>query len=294
MSPSPPPAPVRIKSVRRRMRGGSQAHLVECWDGTLYVAKFAGNPQGTRTLINEWICYRLLQRIGVCTPDLQVLELTDETVQRTPDFHFTTRTTIPIATGLHLGSRCPADPEKVAIFDILPTNLLAQLVNRKDFWKMLAVDVLTGQADSRQVIFIRDRRLKPAQFQAYFIDHGYAFGGSEWNIRDSALAGRYHNPTVYVDAHTCTALNIAVCSLEEFSEQDFYQCLAETPEEWWQLQDVDAIAALWLQLQRRQSRLRTLLDTALRDLRDKNQFRSALARETPDNDLSIRDSRRIA
>ena len=37
----------------RRMRGGSQAHLLRCSDGEYYVVKFQNNPQGARTLANE-------------------------------------------------------------------------------------------------------------------------------------------------------------------------------------------------------------------------------------------------
>jgi hypothetical protein len=48
-------APIKITSLIRRMCGGSQAQLVQGDDGHSYVCKFVGNPQGTRTLINEWI-----------------------------------------------------------------------------------------------------------------------------------------------------------------------------------------------------------------------------------------------
>jgi hypothetical protein len=40
---------VTIARLIRRMRGGSQAQLVEGSDGHLYVATFLGNPQGHRT-----------------------------------------------------------------------------------------------------------------------------------------------------------------------------------------------------------------------------------------------------
>src|ERR1700721_107528 len=37
----------------RRMRGGSQAHLLRCSDGEYYVVKFQNNPKGTRILANK-------------------------------------------------------------------------------------------------------------------------------------------------------------------------------------------------------------------------------------------------
>ena len=60
------------------MRGGSQAHLVEAEDGCFFVAKFAGNPQGNRTLINEWITGQLMNQVGICTPVIRILQLPEE------------------------------------------------------------------------------------------------------------------------------------------------------------------------------------------------------------------------
>jgi len=37
----------------RRMRGGSQAHLMRASDGAFYVVKFQNNPQSPRVLANE-------------------------------------------------------------------------------------------------------------------------------------------------------------------------------------------------------------------------------------------------
>src|SRR3954470_380979 len=68
--------PVEIIQTIRRMRGNSQAHLVEGSDGHFYVAKFMGNPQGTRTLINEWFTHQLFRQFGISTPSLRVLRLT--------------------------------------------------------------------------------------------------------------------------------------------------------------------------------------------------------------------------
>ena len=55
---------IAIREVLRRMRGGSQPFLVQGEDDRFYVAKFAGNPQGDRTLINEWAAHRVLQQLG--------------------------------------------------------------------------------------------------------------------------------------------------------------------------------------------------------------------------------------
>ena len=47
--------PIQATRLIRKMRGGAQAHLLECDDGHFYVVKFRNNPQHRRILINEWI-----------------------------------------------------------------------------------------------------------------------------------------------------------------------------------------------------------------------------------------------
>ena len=152
--------PIEIRSVIRRMRGGSQAQLIEAADGRHYVVKFVGNPQGTRTLINEWIAYTALHRLGVSTPPLRILRLTDAVIAKTAnlDFHAGSRQS-PIEAGFHLGSLCPVNPEQIAIFDFLPEKLIGHIVNLTDFAKALVIDKLLGQIDQRQAVFTRERSL---------------------------------------------------------------------------------------------------------------------------------------
>src|SRR3954447_19037736 len=132
---------VRITRVIRRMRGGSQAQLVQGDDGQYYVAKFTGNPQGTRTLINEWITAQLLRKLNVSTPPLVVLQLKDELVESAEGLYFTVGDRrIRIGAGLHLGSLCPVDPVATAILDFLPQHLIHKVVNLADFAKLLVLD----------------------------------------------------------------------------------------------------------------------------------------------------------
>src|SRR5260370_30420031 len=51
----------------RRMRGGSQAHLMRCSDGNYDVVKFQDNPQHRRVLVNELLGTRLAALIGLPT-----------------------------------------------------------------------------------------------------------------------------------------------------------------------------------------------------------------------------------
>jgi hypothetical protein len=172
------------------MTGPSQAHLVEAEDGCFFVAKFAGNPQGNRTLINEWITGQLMNRVGICTPAIRILQL-PEKIYRGGVFFQAGDRRIPIPQTLHLGSQCPVNPEKTLIFDFLPGKLLPQ-VNLADFPKAFVLDTWLYKTDRRQAIFVRDQN--PAsvlKFRAYLIDHGMSFDGNQWELANAPTFDRY-------------------------------------------------------------------------------------------------------
>jgi hypothetical protein len=62
-------APKVIEAVQqiRRMRGGSQAHLMRASDGFFYIVKFQNNPQHVRVLANEFFASRLGRWLGLPT-----------------------------------------------------------------------------------------------------------------------------------------------------------------------------------------------------------------------------------
>jgi hypothetical protein len=123
---------IDIKRIVRPMRGGTQARLVEGADGRFYVAKFAGNPQGNRTLINEWITQFILSHLGISTPPLRILRLPEQL--RNEDLYFSVgNRRIPVEGEWHLGSLCPVNPETHVIFDFLPVKFLQNVSNLDDF-----------------------------------------------------------------------------------------------------------------------------------------------------------------
>ncbi|MDQ2948311.1 MAG: hypothetical protein M3Y27_20640 [Acidobacteriota bacterium] len=184
--------PVKIVKVVRRLRGGSQAFLVRASDGVSYVAKFSGNPQGNRTLINECMANHLLSLLSVATPDLVILRLDDRCEGR-EELYFSMDRRVPITSGLHLGSKCPVAPDTVAIFDFLPRTLVSRVTNLDDVGVVFAFDQWIAHDDKRQFIFARQPNPKesPAKepkqkngsgFKAWAIDNGKCFGG-DWAFR---------------------------------------------------------------------------------------------------------------
>jgi len=251
---------VDINRIVRRMRGGSQAYLVEGNDGRFYVAKFAGNPQGNRTLINEWITTHLLQRLNVSTPSLVVLRLDRQTRKAAESLCFQLGTrSIAIEPGLHIGSLCPVDPTLKPIYDFLPQSFLAKISNLPDFAKTLVVDVFLAQADLRQAIFVRDGSKHSLALRAYFIDHGRALGGSTWELRDLHSHRFYWDRRIYSIMDTASIAEIALRSLATITEGELCRMMQDVPREWFAPGDHAALERLITLLQRRKDRLPSLV-----------------------------------
>ena len=262
---------VAIKRIIRRMRGGSQPYLVQGSDDLFYVAKFAGNPQGTRTLINEWITGRLLETLGVSTPPVRILSL-DHTVSEEEEFCFLTGSKKQrITARLHFGSQCPVNPLETMIMDFITQPMLPKVANLQEFAFLFAADQWLGQTDRRQAIFIRERKGSPAFLRAYFIDQGMCLGGNHWAFYDSPLYGRYVNHSIYDQLNMSAECSQAVSQIQQLSEDAIYAAAAMLPPEWFAEGDHAALAQLLSALEKRRRSLPYLVQQAIQSLSTKNQ-----------------------
>ncbi len=260
---------IPIQSIERRLRGGAQALLVRDSSGKAYVAKCVGNPQGTRTLINEWIVSRLLKHLRFSTPEVHALR-----VERgipgdgLLEFHMGGRN-VPVADGVHFGSLCPVDPERKAIFDFLPSRLLYKVANLPDLLMAYAFDKWVNQTDARQVIFIRERCAEqPGLFRAYLIDHGLSFGGSRWELNDAPLAGLFHDHSIYADSGFETASHACVDRIQQLPEKGLFSIESEVPAGWLQPGDRDQMTRLLELLCNRRGKLHNIVDRAIWQLQE--------------------------
>jgi len=57
------------------MRGGAQAHSMECDDANFYVVKFRNNPQHPRILVNELIASVFLNYLQIATPETAIVNV---------------------------------------------------------------------------------------------------------------------------------------------------------------------------------------------------------------------------
>jgi len=92
----------------RRMRGGAQAHLMRCDDDGYYIVKFQNNPQHLRILANEMLATRLAARLGLCVPQVEVVEVRPELIAYTTDLVMQLGMgRIPCSAGKQFGSQFP-------------------------------------------------------------------------------------------------------------------------------------------------------------------------------------------
>lgn len=258
---------IPIQSIERRLRGGTQALLVRDGSGAAYVAKFIGNPQGTRTLVNEWVVSRLLKYLRVSTPEVQPLHLK----RGIPGDHllaFQSGNRLrPIAEGVHFGSRCPVDPERKAIFDFLPRSLLSKVANLPDLLMAYVFDKWVNQVDGRQAIFVRERLAgQTPQFRAYLIDHGLSFGGSRWELNELGLAGLFHDRSIYAEPELAAISHANVDKIQQIPKEALFSIEQEIPEDWLQPQEREEITRLLEALAKRQITLHDTIDRTLRQL----------------------------
>ena len=68
----------------RRMRGGSQAHLLAASDGNLYITKFQNNPQHVRILASEFLATRLAHSLHLPVSQAEVIAVSDCLIEANP------------------------------------------------------------------------------------------------------------------------------------------------------------------------------------------------------------------
>jgi hypothetical protein len=247
------------------MRGGSQSQLIQGDDGRFYVAKFRGNPQGDRTLINEWIATTLLQRLDISVPPLVLLAYDPSFLKQAVSFTIGDHK-IPVERGLHLGSLCPVDPDQQAIYDFLPQKMLEKTVNLEDFAGVLVADTFLNQMDRRQAIFVRARSRQCLAFRAFFIDHGMIFRGGAWELKEFKEDYSYFDRLVYSKFDVHSHCERILQRIETLTDRDLFDMAAPLPETWFARGDCDVFASLCASLDRRKNHLHKLLSKQLHSL----------------------------
>jgi hypothetical protein len=243
------------------MRGGAQSHLMRCQDGGYYVVKFQNNPQGVRILANELLGTRLAAQLGLPTPGVSVVEVSEALIEHTEDLVIQQgRGRSRCQAGLQLGSRYPGSPAETVVYDFLPEEQLREVINLNDFCGMLAFDKWTCNTNGRQAIFFRSG--VDMHYRAQMIDQGFCFNAGEWNFPDAPLRGLYMRHRVYESVRGIEAFEPWLERLEtKIDERVLGEIAEEIPPAWYG-GDGDALEKLLEHLLRRRRLVRDLIRSA--------------------------------
>lgn len=261
--------PVNARRLIRKMRGGAQAHLIECDDGQFYVVKFVNNPQHRRVLVNEWIGAVFLRYLQIAGPRTAIVNVTREFLEANPEVHFQLGSRhAMVDPGWHFGSAYPGNPSKLAVYDFIPDLLLGKVVNLADFLGVLVFDKWSGNADARQSIFFRARLqdwvpvYDPGPdrlgFVAHMMDHGFILGGPQWSFSESPLQGLYFRPVVYQKVTGFGDFQPWLDRVVHFPEEIVDQACKQLPPSWLQ-GDEPELESVMTKLMRRRTRVPDLL-----------------------------------
>jgi HipA-like kinase len=287
----------------RRMRGGAQAQLMRCDDGGYYIVKFQNNPQHLRILANEMLATRLAARMGLCVPQIEVIEVRPELIAYSSEMVIQLGLgRKPCAAGKQFGSQFPGHPARLAVHDFLPDEELVAVRNFSDFLGIFVFDKWTCNTNGRQAIFFREPEDGPGQaseqssgaaagagqaaardtardaassaaiyaapYTAMMIDHGFCFNAGEWDFPDAPLRGLYARHRVYQNVQGMDSFEPWLGRLEkQMTEAVLGEEAGHIPPEWY-ADDWTALERLIERLYARRTRLRELILSARNSGRD--------------------------
>jgi hypothetical protein len=254
---------VNAVKFKRKMRGGSQAHLLLADDGSHYVVKFTENPQGQRTLINEILSWIILKYLRIAASEAVLVRVSAEFLRDNPGVALSTgkRNRAP-RPGLHFGSAYAVDPTVEPVYDVLPDALMQRVLNVREFLGVLVFDKWTANADIRQAVFFRPpiewgNRTEAGRgtYVVRMIDHGYTFNGGEWTLRNAPRQGLYRSPVVYANVKSLGDFEPWLHLARTLPADRLWSGVAQVPNDWFRAEDRDAVGFLIAELCKSRARL---------------------------------------
>lgn len=233
--PVTPFSPKTISAVQqiRKMRGGSQAHLMRADDRAYWICKFWNNPQHFRVLANEFFASRIGAYLGLPVPEVAVIEVSEWLIAHTPEMCIEAPgRKEPCSSGLQLASRYIANRETDMVFDYLPESLMKR--NRhiaEETARVLIFDKWTGNADGRQAVFTKSAYEN--YYRVTFIDQGYCFNAERWDFPDIPLIGTYYRNFVYEHVTGWESFEPVLSRAEQIDQGTLWKLAQGMPEEWW-------------------------------------------------------------
>lgn len=212
------------------MSGGSQAYLIEASDSNCYVVKFTGNPQGTLTLVNDFIGSSVFRLLKFQTSFPALIHVGADFLAANPEIQFQlANRTVPIRPGCHFGSQYPGHPDRNSVFDMFPASLWHKLENAEEFCGALIADQWLCNIDYRQSIFVRTTN---RMWRAVMVDFGQILGGRQWRLDDRRVCFCSHYRPAYNRVLASGDVEHWLHGVETFPDETLWQIVAQLPDEW--------------------------------------------------------------
>lgn len=186
------PRHVASRYVQPLREGGSLPAVVDTEEGGLYVVKFRGAGQGAKALVAELIVGGIALRLGLPTPELALVDVSDRFGRSEPDPEI--QELLRGSHGTNVGMRYLEgafnfDPS--AAGELVTPELAATIV-----W----LDAFTTNPDRTH----RNPNLLIWQRGPWLIDHGAAlYAHHDWSAVD---AGRTRTPFLLIRSHVLLAV----------------------------------------------------------------------------------------
>ena len=240
----------------RKMRGGSQAILVQGDDGEYVVVKMLGSPQGANILANEFIGSAVAFAAGLPVVPGGFVYLSNDFIDKNPGLWFET----PLGrrrpdAGIHFGSAFWGEivgPNRPT--DYISRSRVAAIQNRSAFLGMNVLDVWASHQDHRQAIFRASDDGRG--LNACFVDHGHMFGGPSWNFSTHRGVTYHLEPSLYSGLLQPAAVADWISHYEEVLPKALAHAISLVPSKWYK----GNIALLQQELLCRLTRLQQLIE----------------------------------
>jgi hypothetical protein len=257
------PRPLEIIAYVRKLRGGSQAQLIQADDGNFYAIKAKNNPQHRRILINEWFAAAFYNAAGLPVADTAVVNISPECLVRFPQLRLHIGSSAhPLSCGPSFGSRwITDDPMRCDVFDFVPDDLLRR-IDTSPFVGALVADQWLCQADSRQAAF----SINQGQTLFRFIDNGFIWNGPHWELMHAFCATPYHARVVYSNMSESTIADWIDTVRHLRFDLLFEHARNTMPDEWLAPGEEQDLKHLQRKLKERLAKLAIEVETALRAL----------------------------
>jgi hypothetical protein len=197
-------------------------------DGKIYVVKLQNNPMGTKVLVNEYIACWFGERMTLCFPPSDLLEIEEQVLQRSRSLK-----AAKISSRIHFASQYIHSNKYVA------RNNLYKAINKSAMAGVMLFDHMFHNIDRT-----KNRRnllvcLQDSTYVLYAIDNSHLFVRGRWNsktleklVTKISINRRRAYGWLLTYFFTSGDFRPYAAKVKEITKEELAQFVATIPQEW--------------------------------------------------------------